>query len=105
VKIHEIIRKGKPYSLEHPDIGEVNWKEKLGTWGLYFAKGHDFDQFLVADQSVLLSDDWVVKGNLSTEDLAFIIAEALDHELGFEIKKSFPIIVREIDARKAVGDY
>lgn len=106
MRIFDIIVPNIPCRLEHPIIGEVYWGIKDGCWGLYFAKGHDANQLLVAE-AVLLSDEWQQTNQLGSNDLAGFLADALipkcmkkkDFDLAVEI------LTEEIEVRKAMGDY
>ena len=107
MRICDIIKPNIPCRLTHPIIGDVYWGIKDGCWGLYFAKGNDANKFLVADDAVLISDEWEQANRLSTDHLAGLIADALIPKClkkeNFDL--AVEIITEEIDARKGMGDY
>lgn len=107
MRICDIIKPNIPCRLEHPTVGEVYWGIKDGCWGLYFAKGHDAHKFLVADDAVLMSDEWKQINRLSSDHLAALIVDALIPKC--LMKDSYNLAVEiateEIEARKAMGDY
>lgn len=106
MRICDIIKPDIPCRLEHPIVGEVYWGIKDGCWGLYFAKGYDAHKFLVADDAVLMSDEWRQTNKLSTDDLAGLLADALIPKClkKKDFKLAVEILTEEIDVRKAMGD-
>lgn len=107
MRICDIIKPNIPCRLEHPIVGEVYWGIKDGCWGLYFAKGYDAHKFLVADDAVMMSDEWKQTNRLSSEDLARLIADALIPKFFMKewYAQAVEIITEKIEARKAMGDY
>jgi hypothetical protein len=67
MKLSEIIEKDKPCCLSHPVIGNVNWCNTTSDgWSLIFDEGVDEGKILVADESVLLDNDWTIRNQIKS---------------------------------------
>lgn len=61
MRVIDIINIGVPCRLSHPVVGNVIWKcLPISGWGLYFAEGPEKDQILVADNTVLIDENWTL---------------------------------------------
>lgn len=65
MRLHELITEEKRVKLFHPTVGKVNWDylPKITAYCLYWPKGPEAGMPLLADQSVLLDDQWQLRGD------------------------------------------
>ena len=62
------LKEGEPARLHHPIVGSVGWHDAEGAgYALYFIKGPEKGQPLVADHVVLFDDKWELLADVQSE--------------------------------------